>query len=335
MTNFLYFAENLVTTGGNRAARSIDKATDDPGSTLGAGGDTACMLRADSYLGAEPVGATQTRLFFADPIRMEGSDKGRISITLTHANTANGGGFKNVVRAVGAAVNRSNPGNSGFVVFADEENDNTTIAGAEIKTGGVEYDPNFAACSPDSSTLTAGLGAVAIGKSRPVSQEQSGACVVSTDFGAPEIRIYSENLKVLTTIDFSVKGLKGSGTAADVVGLGTDPAYLMQWNDEINGVCTEAKLRCVKVASDGGGDFSIVSNASGTIAEDGEGGTDVIADFAGDSTQGQTVQNLNPTLVDNEYIYITTGDNGFGDTAFTTGRFILELQGILEKANQQ
>ena len=335
MTNFLYFAENLVTTGGNKADKSVDRAADAPGSTLGSGGDTAMMVRADSYLGAEPVSATQTRLFFTDGIRSLESQKGRIAVTLTHATAANGGGFKNVVRAVGAAINRNNPGNSGFVVFADEENNNGTISGAETKTGGVEYDPNFAACSPDSSTATAGLGAVAIGKSRPVSQEQSGAGVVSTDFGAPEIRISTQMEKVTTTIDFSVKGLKGSGTAADVVGLGTDPAYLIQWNDEINGICTEAKLRCIKVASDGGGDFSIVSNASGTIAEDGAGGTDVIADFGGDSTQGLTIQNLNPTLVDNEYIYITTGDNGFGDTAFTSGRYILELSGILEKANQQ
>ena len=189
MTNFLYFAENLVTTGGNKADKSVDRAVDVPGSTLGSGGDTACMLRADSYLGAEPVGATQTRLFFADPIRSFDVTAARISITLTHANAANGGGFKNVVRAVGAAINSSNPGNSGFVVFADEENDNATISGAEIKTGGVEYDPNFAACSPDSSTLTAGLGAVAIGKSRPVSHALSGAGVTSTDQGIPRISI--------------------------------------------------------------------------------------------------------------------------------------------------
>lgn len=337
MTNFLYFAENLVTTGGNRAARSIDKATDDPGSTLGAGGDTACMLRADSYLGAEPVGATQTRLFFADPIRMEGSDKGRISITLTHANTANGGGFKNVVRAVGAAINRSNPGNSGFVVFADEENDNTTIAGAEIKTGGVEYDPNFAACSPDSSTLTAGLGAVAIGKSRPVSQEQSGPGVVSTDFGAPEIRVYHNGPRVETLISFSVKGLAGVATAADAIGLAAGgAAYLMQWNNEINGVCTRAELSCVKAPTGGGSaDIAIVSHADNDKIYDNPLGTDYIADFAGAATAGKTIVNNNPALVDNEHVYISTGDGSFDTNAMTNGFFTLSLHGHLEKGNQQ
>ncbi len=329
MTNFLYFAENLVTTGGNKAAAPVN------GADTGAGGDTAMMVRADSYLGAEPVSATQTRLFFADPIRFE-QIPSRIAVTLTHANAANGGGFKNVVRAVGAAINRSNPGNSGFVVFADEENDNATIAGAEIKTGGVEYDPNFAACSPDSSTLTAGLGAVAIGKSRPASQVLSGAGVTSTDEGLPRISIRNTGGgQIHTRIKLSVEGLKGSGTANDAVGVGTVPAYLLQWHNEINGVCVSAKMKCIEVPTGGGTpDINLGRDSAGTHDEDEGVGTDVVIN-SGTWTKGLSIENLNPAIADNEYLYLTDGAGGLDDSVFEAGYYVIDLLGELEKENEQ
>ena len=113
MENYLYFAENLVTTGG-------------AGNTA----DTAMMVPASSFLGADPISTTTTALYFKDPARAEGD---RIKVLLTHGLLAVGGGYKNVVKALSAAMNRDNKGNGGFVVFADEEADNATITGAATK----------------------------------------------------------------------------------------------------------------------------------------------------------------------------------------------------------
>jgi hypothetical protein len=110
--NYLYFAENLVETG----------MSTDP---------EAILVPADSYLGADPVSATQTKLFFKDA---EGVTTIRTIVTLTHANTADGGGFKRVVRALSLALNADYPSNDGFIVFADEEADTDSITGAANKS---------------------------------------------------------------------------------------------------------------------------------------------------------------------------------------------------------
>ena len=97
--NYLYFAESVVETGG-------------------ASNPEALLLPADSHLGADPVSATTTDLFFKS---VDGVPTAREVIRLTHNNLANGGGFKNVVRALTLALNANYPANDGFIVFADSE----------------------------------------------------------------------------------------------------------------------------------------------------------------------------------------------------------------------
>ena len=94
--NYSYFGEVLVETGG-------------------ASNPEALLLPADSYLGADPAGTTTTSLFFKS---VDGVPTAREVITITHATTANGGGFKRVVKALTQAMNADG---DGFVVFADQE----------------------------------------------------------------------------------------------------------------------------------------------------------------------------------------------------------------------
>ena len=110
--NYLYFAENLVETGG-------------------ASNPEALLLPADSYLGADPASATTTTFYFKS---VDGVPTAREAITITHANTANGGGFKRMVRAMTLALNANYPSNDGFIVFADEEADTGSITGAANKS---------------------------------------------------------------------------------------------------------------------------------------------------------------------------------------------------------
>ena len=110
--NYLYFAEILVETGG-------------------ATNPEALLLPADSYLGADPASTTTTTFYFKS---VDGIPTTREAITITHATTANGGGFKRMVRAMTLALNANYPSNDGFIVFADQESGTATT-----KTGGKEY----------------------------------------------------------------------------------------------------------------------------------------------------------------------------------------------------
>ena len=97
--NYLYFAEALVETGG-------------------ASNPEALLVPASSYLGCNPVSATATDVFFK---QIDGTVTGREGIRIAHANAADGGGFKNLVRALALAMNANYPSNDGFIVFADME----------------------------------------------------------------------------------------------------------------------------------------------------------------------------------------------------------------------
>jgi len=308
MKNYLYFAENLVETGGAGADQE------------------AFMVPASYYLGADPISATTTALYFKDPVRDNGD---RIKVLLTHANAANGGGYKNVVRALGAAMNKNTPTNGGFVVFADEEKDNGTITGAATKTGGTEYDPAYAKCGPDSSTLTAGGGSVQISSDGDFVTSASGAGATSTDLGLPNYRVWKENGTIITEVKFSLEGLKSSGTANDVIGVGTDPAYLYKYETATHGILFKRELSCLSVAAGGGTtDINIVYHATATLAEDGAGGTDFGVNAGGISTGGTYVDvaaQAAPT--NNDYAYITDGDGNGDDSVFTDGHYIYRTYG--------
>ena len=110
--NYLYFADSVVETGG-------------------ASNPEALLLPADSYLGADPASTTTTTFYFKS---VDGVPTAREAITITHATTANGCGFKGIVRAMTLALNANYPSNDGFIVFADEEADTASITGAANKS---------------------------------------------------------------------------------------------------------------------------------------------------------------------------------------------------------
>jgi len=307
MENYLYFAENLVETGGAGADQE------------------AFMVPASYYLGADPISATTTALYFKDPVRDNGD---RIKVLLTHANAANGGGYKNVVRALGAAMNKNTPSNDGFVVFADEEKDNATITGAATKTGGTEYDPGYIQCVPDSSTLTAGAGSVAISSDGDYITSASGAGATSTDLGLPKYRVWSENGTIITEVKFSLEGLHASSTANDVIGLAAGNAYLYQYATATHGILFRQELSCISVAAGGGTtDINVVYNSSGTLAEDGAGGTTYGVNGGGIAAGGTVVNDAAATPTNAHYAYITVGDTNGDTSVFTDGHYIYRTYG--------
>jgi len=306
--NYLYFASNKVTTGGH--LRDADRAI---------------LLAADDFINANPVSATSTALYFKDPLRLR-SD--RIKIVLKHGNRAAGGGFKNVMRALSQAMNVSGPNNSGFIVFADEEADNTTITGAANKEK--KFFSAYDKCIPDSSTLTEAAGAVVISKVTDDEEKTgiSGAGATSTDAGLPKVSVVNAKGKVTTTCKFSLVGLKASGTANDVIGVGTDQAHLFQYDLATMGKIVEAELTCHTQAAGGGTtDINVVYN-SASLAEDGAGGT-TFGVNAGVLTAGASTTNTSATATDDDFVYITDGSGDGNDTAFNAGSYTLELLGII------
>lgn len=307
--NFLYFAANKVTTGGH---------------LLNA--DRAILVAAEDFINANAESATTTALYFKDPMRQKTD---RIKILLKHANAANKGGYKEVMKALAMAMNVNGPNNSGFIVFADEEGDNSTISGAGGKKP-VFFKP-YDNCTPDLSTETEAAGAVVISKVKDDEEQSgvSGAGVTSTDAGLPKVSVVNAKGKVTTTCKFSLVGLKASGTANDVIGVGTDQAHLFQYDAATMGKIVQAKLTCHTQAANGGTtDINIVYN-SASLAEDGAGGT-TFGVNAGVLTAGASATNTSATATDNDFVYITDGSGDGNDTAFNAGSYTLELLGIIE-----
>ena len=313
--NYLYFAENLVETGG----AGVDQE--------------AFMVPASYYLGADPISATTTALYFKDPVRDNGN---RIKVLLTHANAANGGGYKNVVRALGAAMNKSMPSNDGFVVFADEEADNGTITGAATKTGGVEYDKNYNNCSPDSSTLTAGGGSVQITSDKDVIADSHGAGAVST-YHAPVLRRWKENGVIVTQLWVDLTGLGGKGgNADDVIGLPAGgAAYIYRNVVADNGIIFKYEISCIELPAAASGsatvDIDFNWNASGSLEYDGAAGTSEV-DMGG-LAAGQTHMVDAPALTANDYLYLTEGDTAATDGVYSAGQFLFTFYGLPVDAN--
>lgn len=96
--NYLYFAEAVVEDS--------------------AANPEALLLPASSYLGCNPASATTTDVFWKSA---DGTQATREVMRITHNNLADGGGFKNIVRALALACNANYPSNDGFIVFADME----------------------------------------------------------------------------------------------------------------------------------------------------------------------------------------------------------------------
>ena len=91
------------------------------GDGLDATGDGA-VFPHESFLGMDPISTTTTRLSFKARNGTAVDD----DVLVTHATTANGGGYKKVVGAICAAAN-GYPHSGGFIVVADSE---VTAAGS-------------------------------------------------------------------------------------------------------------------------------------------------------------------------------------------------------------
>ena len=307
MKNFLYFAENLVETGGAGADQE------------------AFMVPASYFLGADPISTTTTALYFKDPVRDNGD---RIKVLLDHATTANGGGYKEVVRALSSAMNKNTRTNDGFVVFADEEADNGTITGAASKSA--VYDKGYLGCTPGTPALTAGAGGVQITSDSDVIAAEWGDGAIG-DGVAPSLRRWTENGTIVTQMKIDISGLTGNGADADdVIGLksGDPVAYLLRNVVSTMGIIYRTEMTCLETPAGCGTlvDINLVWNSSATLDYSDAGGT-TYGINGGTWAAGKTVVEEATLPTANHYAYLTEGTTDGDDSVFTAGQFLITFYG--------
>ena len=158
----------------------------------------------------------------------------------------------------------------------------------------------------------------------------------------PVMRVQEVNGEVITTITLDLQGLSGSTSAGGLQVMGnaesaSDPAYLYQHQDSINGILYKAELSCIELITAGGGDntrnFCLSASTLGTY------GHGQVAASMGDPfcvmapeaaiTKGQTIVDTFVSSSDNAYVYIVNGVAATGSSGgqYTGGKLVFRLYG--------
>jgi hypothetical protein len=149
----------------------------------------------------------------------------------------------------------------------------------------------------------------------------------NTVFKSSVIRV-GEIIKTSILIDLT--GLGSSTTNLDIIGKGTDPAYLGQITAAKNGTIFSGRMTCLEVPATGVDDIDLYSATGGTGVFDGGVAAltaTALVTSAGAWTLGLTVA-LGAVPAANSYLYLTCGDDGTAET-YTAGKFLIELEGYV------
>ncbi len=133
---------------------------------------------------------------------------------------------------------------------------------------------------------------------------------------------------IKTSILIDLTGLSSSTTDLDIIGQGTDPAYLGQVTAARNGTILSGRMTCLEVPAGGADDIDLYSASEATGVFDGK-----IADLTETAlvTSGGAwtlggVKALSAVPAANKYLYLTGGEDGTA-AAYTAGKFLIELDG--------
>jgi hypothetical protein len=160
---------------------------------------------------------------------------------------------------------------------------------------------------------------------------------------APITRVQNINGEIITSYAIDLQDLSGSGagTTNKIIGRpgaqetdssGSYPAYLMQWDEDVNGICYRVELSCIEGITGGNANkhFVLSSSTLGTYehSQVPTGDPTDICDFGSDIAVNQTQTVNTPTSPgDDEYIYIVNGATGGAAGKFSTGKLILRFYG--------
>lgn len=133
---------------------------------------------------------------------------------------------------------------------------------------------------------------------------------------------------IKTSILIDLTGLSSSTTDLDIIGQGTDPAYLGQITAAKNGTILTGRMTCLEVPVGGVVDIDLYSATEATGVFDGAVGD--LAETAIITSGGNwtlaAVKAFGAIPAANSYLYLTGGAGGTA-AAYTAGKFLIELEG--------
>lgn len=303
MENYLYFAEALVETGEDGTSEAI-------------------CVPASNYMGADPASATSVSFKFKNAYGLKG---GVHTVKLDHT----AGKTKEVIRAFMNAMNAT-PHSGGFVVMVDAETGtavnkdpfvNPVFAGLGVTLPEILTD----------SGSTGKLRAVAAGTTLAHSYGLGATSTGSGAAGGPQYARTEVGDVIITTIKIDLMGLKAKGgNAGDVIGVGTNPAYIYKNVVVENGIIFKQEISCLELPTAASGtvtdDINLAWNSAATIDYDEAGGTGSEIN-AGAMVAGQVVSDEVAAITTNHYAYLTEGSTEASDCVFATGQYLITLYG--------
>jgi hypothetical protein len=133
---------------------------------------------------------------------------------------------------------------------------------------------------------------------------------------------------IRTSILIDLTGLSSSTTDLDIIGQGTDPAYLGRITAAKNGTILSGRMTCLEVPAGGADDIDLYSATEATGVFDGAIGdlTETALLTSGGAWTLGTTKGLSAVPAANAYLYLTGGEGGTA-AAYTAGKFLIELDG--------
>jgi len=130
---------------------------------------------------------------------------------------------------------------------------------------------------------------------------------------------------ITTQIYIDLTGLDSSGTAGDIIGTGTDPAYIGQVTAAVNGTVLAVKMECLEAPATGEPNIDLYSATEATGAFDGAVAslTETQIIDSGDLSAGTTV--YGDTIAADQYLYLVAQDTD--DATYTAGKLLITIVG--------
>lgn len=210
----------------------------------------------------------------------------------------------------------------------------TIESGASLTVAGVTVDENTLAvtgltASADELNILDGVTATAdelnkLDDSAAVLTKGTGFALATTYASG----VFREGGIIVTRILLDIEGVNEGGGAGDIIGdNGQANAHIGQITAALNGTIIGGRMRCLEVPTGGTVDIDLYSATEGTGTEDAavSGLTETQLLNSGNWTINLD-QSLTTLPAADEYLYLV--GQATGDTAYTAGKFLIELYGV-------
>lgn len=163
------------------------------------------------------------------------------------------------------------------------------------------------------------------GAVNPTEVMTAGAGVTGGTGTVYETSVVQSGGLITTQIYIDLTGLDSSGTAGDIIGTSTDPAYIGQVTAAVNGTVLAVKMECLEAPATGEPNIDLYSATEATGAFDGAVAslTETQILDSGDLSAGTTV--YGNTIVADQYLYLVAQDTD--DATYTAGKLLITIVG--------